>query len=57
MPAIYIGGASVVLVILCAYRPSTTWPVLIIVMIGAAVYAILRKRRGPAPSPGPSAQA
>ena len=36
-PALYIAGASVVLVILAAYRPATTWPGFIIVLIGAPV--------------------
>jgi hypothetical protein len=28
---------------LFAYRPSTTWPGLVIVLIGAVVYALVRK--------------
>ncbi len=43
-PALYILGAAVVLVILFAYRPATTWPGLIIVLAGAAVYTALRNR-------------
>jgi APA family basic amino acid/polyamine antiporter len=43
VPALYIVGASVVLYMLFAYRPSTTWPGLIIVIVGAAVYGIVRK--------------
>ena len=43
MPALYIVGAAVVLVMLFAYRPSTTWPGLIIVILGAAVYAFVRQ--------------
>lgn len=43
-PALYILGAAVVLVILFAYRPATTWPGLIIVLAGAAVYTPLRNR-------------
>jgi basic amino acid/polyamine antiporter, APA family len=42
--ALYILGAAVVLVILFAYRPATTWPGLIIVLAGAAVYTALRNR-------------
>lgn len=45
-PALYIAGASVVLVILAAYRPATTWPGFIIVLLGALVYLFLRR---PAP--------
>ncbi|MBZ5677240.1 MAG: amino acid permease [Acidobacteriia bacterium] len=43
-PALYIVGAAVVLVILFAYRPASTWPGLIIVLAGAAVYACLPRR-------------
>jgi basic amino acid/polyamine antiporter, APA family len=49
VPALYILGAAVVLVILFAYRPATTWPGLIIVLVGAALYAALPK---PNPSGG-----
>ena len=41
VPALYIFGAAVVLVMLFVYRPATTWPGLAIVIIGAAVYAVL----------------
>jgi APA family basic amino acid/polyamine antiporter len=41
VPALYILGASVVLVMLFAYRPASTWPGLVIVLIGAGVYAVL----------------
>jgi APA family basic amino acid/polyamine antiporter len=43
VPALYLIGASVVLYMLFAYRPSTTWPGLVIVLIGAVVYALVRK--------------
>jgi APA family basic amino acid/polyamine antiporter len=43
-PALYILGAAVVLVILFAYRPATTWPGLVIVLAGAIVYACLPRR-------------
>lgn len=46
VPALYILGASVVLVVLFAYRPATTWPGLIIVLVGAALYAALPKPSG-----------
>ena len=42
-PALYILGAAVVLVILFAYRPATTWPGLVIVLAGAVVYLGLRR--------------
>lgn len=44
VPVLYLAGASTVLVILFAYRPSTTWPGLIIIAIGAPVYALLKSR-------------
>jgi APA family basic amino acid/polyamine antiporter len=43
VPALYIAGATVVLVMLFAYRPATTWPGLVIVAAGAAVYASVRR--------------
>ncbi len=52
VPALYIFGAAVVLVMLFVYRPATTWPGLAIVITGAGVYAVLpgvsrsRRRRG-----------
>jgi len=42
-PALYIAGATVVLLILAAYRPATTWPGFIIVLIGAVLYLFLRR--------------
>lgn len=45
VPALYIAGAALILVILFAYRPATTWPGLIIVMVGAALYTGLRRAR------------
>src|SRR5205807_1746608 len=41
VPAVFIIGASVVLYMLFAYRPATTWPGLVIVIIGAVVYAVI----------------
>jgi APA family basic amino acid/polyamine antiporter len=38
LPALYIAGAAVVLIILFAYRTATTWPGLIIVLLGLPVY-------------------
>ena len=45
LPAAYIAGASVVLLILFAYRPATTWPGLVIVISGGLVYAVLKYAR------------
>jgi APA family basic amino acid/polyamine antiporter len=45
MPIFYIIGASIVLVMLFAYRPATTWPGLVIVIAGALVYAVVNPAR------------
>ena len=45
VPAFYILGAGVVLVILATYRPATTWPGFVIVLIGAVVYAAVGRSR------------
>jgi basic amino acid/polyamine antiporter, APA family len=45
VPIFYIVGASTVLVMLFAYRPATTWPGLIIVILGAIVYAVVNPAR------------
>ena len=45
VPIVYIAGASAVLLCLFAFRPATTWPGLLIVLCGAPVYAITRRRR------------
>jgi APA family basic amino acid/polyamine antiporter len=42
VPAIYILGAAAILIMLFAYRPSTTWPGLLIVLCGLPVYWLLR---------------
>jgi APA family basic amino acid/polyamine antiporter len=44
MPILYIAGAGLVLVMLFAYRPATTWPGLIIVLLGALVYGAVRRK-------------
>src|SRR5689334_4239607 len=38
LPALYIAGASVILVVLFIYKTATTWPGLIIVLVGVPVY-------------------
>jgi APA family basic amino acid/polyamine antiporter len=50
VPALYIAGSSAVLLLLFAYRSSTTWPGLIIVACGAAVYFAIRKQEAAAAS-------
>jgi len=38
LPALYIAGASTILLVLFVYRTATTWPGLIIVLLGVPVY-------------------
>ena len=44
VPALYIAGASVILIVLFIYRTATTWPGLIIVLLGLPVYLLWRPR-------------
>ena len=37
VPALYIAGALAILVVLFVYRPATTWPGLVIVLLGLPV--------------------
>lgn len=48
VPALYIAGAGIILVVLFVYRTATTWPGLIIVLLGLPVY-LAWKRRAPPP--------
>jgi len=41
VPAFYIVAASTILVVLFAYRPATTWPGLLIVLMGIPVYLLI----------------
>src|SRR3954462_1379223 len=43
IPALYIIGASVILVVLFMYQTATTWPGLIIVLSGVPIYFLWRK--------------
>ncbi len=43
IPALYIIGASVILVVLFIYQTATTWPGLLIVLTGIPVYFIWRR--------------
>ena len=42
VPALYIVGAAVLVVVLFVYRPMTTWPGLGIVLLGVPVYWVWR---------------
>jgi basic amino acid/polyamine antiporter, APA family len=44
VPALYIAGALAILIVLFAYRPETTWPGLVIVLLGLPVYFAWQKR-------------
>lgn len=44
VPALYLVGATTVLLILFIYRPTTTWPGLAIVLFGIPVYFVVRSR-------------
>jgi APA family basic amino acid/polyamine antiporter len=48
VPALYIVGAAVILVVLFLYQPATTWPGLVIIASGIPVYFIWRRAAGAA---------
>jgi basic amino acid/polyamine antiporter, APA family len=43
VPALYIGGATVIVVVLFVYQTAQTWPGLVIVLTGIPVYFIWRR--------------
>ncbi len=43
IPALYMIGAATVLIVLFVYKPSSTWPGLVIVLIGLPVYWLFRR--------------
>jgi APA family basic amino acid/polyamine antiporter len=49
VPALYIIGASVILVVLLIYQTAATWPGFIIIATGIPVYFIWRKIGAPSP--------
>jgi basic amino acid/polyamine antiporter, APA family len=44
VPALYIIGAATILGVLLYYRPKTTWPGLVIVLLGVPFYFICKRR-------------
>jgi APA family basic amino acid/polyamine antiporter len=44
LPALYIAMASWICVVLLRYKPQYTWPGLILVLLGAPVYAVWRRK-------------
>jgi basic amino acid/polyamine antiporter, APA family len=47
LPAVYIVSAAIIVVILFMYRPATTIPGLVIVLLGIPVYIAFRRANGP----------
>ncbi len=45
VPALYVAGAAMILAVLFAYRPATTWPGFVIMFLGLPVYYLWRGRR------------
>lgn len=45
VPALYIIAATVTLIVLFVYRASTTWPGLLIVLLGIPIYLLIREKR------------
>jgi APA family basic amino acid/polyamine antiporter len=45
LPAVYMLGATVIMIVLLAYRAQTTWPGLVIVLTGVPVYFLWNKSR------------
>jgi APA family basic amino acid/polyamine antiporter len=45
VPLVYIVGAITILIALFSYRPASTWPGLLIVLIGVPVYYAIRRQR------------
>ncbi len=45
VPALYIVGAFIILVLLFAYRPATTWPGLVITLLGLPIYLLFLRKR------------
>jgi APA family basic amino acid/polyamine antiporter len=45
LPALYIAGATVILVVLFFYRTTTTWPGLLIVASGVPIYFAIRRKK------------
>ena len=44
VPALYIIAAAMIMIVLLIYRPATTWPGFVIVLLGIPVFALLRGR-------------
>jgi APA family basic amino acid/polyamine antiporter len=53
IPALYVVGASVLVAVLVRYRPMTTWPGMILVLLGMPVYFAWRRQPAAQAPPGP----
>lgn len=49
VPALYLLGAATILAVLFIYRPLTTLPGMVIVLIGVPVFVVFRRKAIPAP--------
>ena len=45
LPVLYLLGATIILVVLALYRTQTSWPGMIIVLLGIPVYFLWKRRR------------
>jgi APA family basic amino acid/polyamine antiporter len=45
LPALYLVGAAIILLVLAAYKTQTSWPGLLLVLAGVPVYFLWRKTR------------
>jgi APA family basic amino acid/polyamine antiporter len=45
VPRLYIVGAAIIVAVLVVYRPMTTWPGMVIVLLGLPVYYVWKRRR------------
>jgi APA family basic amino acid/polyamine antiporter len=43
VPLLYIAGAAAVLIVLFTYQTATTWPGLIVILVGVPVYLLFRR--------------
>ena len=43
LPALYMVGATTIMLVLLAYQTQTTWPGLVIVLTGVPIYFLWRK--------------
>jgi basic amino acid/polyamine antiporter, APA family len=46
VPALYVLGAATLIVVLAVYRPATTWPGFVLVLLGVPVYFLWRPAKG-----------